>query len=38
MDEEDNEDDLFRCGQVSVGAAENRLGGGITGFGTSWLG
>lgn len=38
-EDEDNDDEyLFLCGQVSVGAAENRLGGGIMGFGTSCLG
>lgn len=35
-DEDDCDDEcLLRCGQVSVGAAEKRLGGGMTGFGTS---
>lgn len=37
-DEEECDEDLFCLwGQDSVGAAEKRLGGGITGFGTSYL-
>lgn len=34
-DDDECDEDLFRCGQLKVGAAEKRRGGGITGFGTS---